>query len=105
MKLRVDPGAEEEAQQAAQWYEDRRPGLGVEFLAAVDEAVQRIANDPLAFAVLETLSEESNVRRFLLKRFPYVVIYEVLPDEIRIVAFAHARRRPHFWKKRRQSDL
>ena len=100
MKLRIDPAAEEEAQHAARWYEDRRSGLGLEFLAAVDTGVQRIRNDPLAFALLETLPEEPNVRRFLLRRFPYAIIYEIVPNEIRILAIAHTHRRPQYWKKR-----
>src|SRR5262245_42511199 len=98
MKLRIDPGAEEETREAAHWYEERRAGLGREFLAAVDEAFQRIRNDPMAFAQLETLPDESNVRRFLLKRFPYAIIYEAMSTEIRILAVAHARRRPQFWR-------
>jgi toxin ParE1/3/4 len=104
MKLRIDPAAEEEAQEAALWYEDRRRGLGLEFLAAVDNGVQRIRNDPLAFAALEALPEELNVRRFLLRRFPYAIIYEIIPNEIRILAIAHMRRRPHYWKKRRAGE-
>jgi len=94
--LRIDPAAEEEAQHAAQWYEDRRRGLGLDFLAAVDTGVQRIRKDPLAFALLETLPEEPNVRRFLLQRFPYGIIYEIIPNEIRILAVAHTRRRPQY---------
>ena len=77
MKLRIHAAAEQEARQAAQWYEDRRVGLGFEFLAAVDTALQRIGDDPLQFPVLETLPDEPSVRRFLLKRFPYTIIYEV----------------------------
>jgi plasmid stabilization system protein ParE len=101
VKLRIDPAAEEEARRAAQWYEHQRRGLGLEFLAAVDDGVQRIRNEPLAFALLETLRDEPNVRRFLLKRFPFAIIYEVQSNEIRILAIAHTRRRPHYWKKRR----
>jgi plasmid stabilization system protein ParE len=101
MKLRIDPAAEEEARQAAQWYEDRRRGLGLEFLVAVDAALQRIRDDPHQFPTLETLPDEPHVRRFLLKRFPYLIIFEVASPEIRILALAHTRRRPHYWKKRR----
>jgi plasmid stabilization system protein ParE len=101
MNLRIAPEAEEETQQAAQWYEDRRRGLGLEFLAAVDAAVQRIRDDPLQFSTLETLPDEANVRRFLLKRFPYAIIFEVISGEIRILAVAHGRRRPQYWKQRR----
>src|SRR6266849_7677079 len=101
MKLGIDPAAEEETQQAAQWYEERRRGLGLEFLAAVDAAFQRIRENPLQFAALETLPDEPNVHRVLLKRFPYTIIYEVVSTEIRILAVAHARRRPHYCQQRR----
>ena len=101
MKLRIDPAAEEEAQQAAQWYEARHVGLGLEFLAAVDAALQRIREDPLQFPNLETLPDEPNVRRFLLKRFPHAIVYEVVSTDIQILAVAHTRRRPQYWKKRR----
>jgi plasmid stabilization system protein ParE len=104
MKLRIDLAAEEEVQQAAQWYEDQRTGLGLEFLSAVDTGVQRIRHDPLAFPLLETLPEEQNIRRLVLARFPYVIIYEVLSQEIRILAIAHSRRRPGYWKKRLARD-
>jgi toxin ParE1/3/4 len=104
MKLRIDPAAEEETQEAAEWYEDRRLGLGLEFLAAVDAGVQRIRHDPLAFPLLETLPEEHNVRRFVLARFPYAIIYELLSNEIRILAIAHTRRRPGYGKKRLAGD-
>src|SRR5436309_15196962 len=104
MKLCIDPAAEEETQEAAQWYEDRRDGLGLEFLAAVDAGVQGIRNDPQAFALLETLPEEQNVRRFLLTRFPYAIIYEIVSNEIRILAVAHTQRRPGYWKKRQARD-
>ena len=100
MKLRIHAAAEQEARQAAQWYEDRRVGLGFEFLAVVDTALQRIRDDPLQFPILETLPDEPSVRRFLLKRFPYTIIYEVVSPEIQVLAVAHVRRRPQYWKKR-----
>jgi plasmid stabilization system protein ParE len=104
MRLRIDPAAGEETKEAAQWYEDRRPGLGLEFLAAVDAGIQQIRNEPRRFARLETIPEEENVRRFLMDRFPYIIIYELTADEIRILAVAHTRRRPGYWRRRRAAD-
>ncbi|MEX0641156.1 MAG: type II toxin-antitoxin system RelE/ParE family toxin [Pirellulales bacterium] len=101
MKLRIDPEAEAETREAAVWYERERAGLGLELLAAVDSAVQRIRQTPERFPRLETLPDEENVRRLLLQRFPYAIIYETTQDGIRILAVAHTRRSPDYWKDRR----
>ena len=51
--------------------------------------------------ILETLRTTQEVRRFVLERFPYTVIFEVLADRVLVLAVAHARRRPNYWKRRR----
>jgi plasmid stabilization system protein ParE len=79
MKLRLDPRADAEIREAAAWYERQRVGLGIEFIAAIDAAVQRIRQQPQRYSRLETLPEEENIRRLLLDRFPYAVIYESAP--------------------------
>jgi toxin ParE1/3/4 len=104
MNLRIHPAAEEETRKAALWYERQRSGLGAEFLAAIDTAIQQLQEAPLRFSRLETLPNEDTVRRRLVKRFPYAVIYELLANEIEILAVAHTRRRPGYWKRRRSRD-
>ena len=103
MKLRIEAAADAETRQAAQWYEQQRAGLGIEFLAAVDEAIQQIGRSPERFPRLETLPEEEVVRRHLLNRFPYAIVYEATTTEIRIIAVAHTRRRPNYWADRGRS--
>jgi plasmid stabilization system protein ParE len=100
MNLRIDPSAEDEIRSAAAWYEECRSGLGVEFLAAVDDGVQRVSQAPESFPRLETLPEEESVRRLVLSRFPYAIIFELSDDCIHILAVAHARRRPGYWEHR-----
>ena len=100
MNLLIDPAAEEETREAAAWYEQQRPGLGLEFLAAIDTAIQRIRRAPAQFSRLETLPEEESVRRALTDRFPYAVIFEEGEEEIRVLAVAHTRRRPNYWRRR-----
>jgi plasmid stabilization system protein ParE len=101
MKLSLDPQADAEIREAVAWYEAQRIGLGREFIAALDAAVQRIRRAPSQYSRLETLPEEENIRRLLLRRFPYAVIYEAADDEIKILAVAHNRRRPNYWLDRR----
>ncbi|HZS40810.1 MAG TPA: type II toxin-antitoxin system RelE/ParE family toxin [Polyangia bacterium] len=97
---RFDREAEEELLAAASWYDSQRPGLGVELLEAIDDAVARVAEAPTAFTPDENAPAQLGVRRCSLRRFPYSVVFVELADEIRIVALAHKRRRPDFWRGR-----
>ncbi len=80
LRITVDPEAESEIGEAAGWYEDRLTGLGLEFLAAVDRAFSSITGNPERFPVWK---QGHPFRRYLLKRFPYVVFYEI--EEGRVV--------------------
>ena len=103
MNLRILREAEEESLQAALWYDGQLQGLGDDFLVEYAAALEVIEDNPLRFGRLETLSSNRNIRRCLLKRFPYVVIYEVLSEEIVVLAVAHGNRRPEYWRHRRPS--
>ncbi len=95
MKLIFHPDADTELTEAAQYYESRRPGLGSDFLAEVERALDQILTNPEASRKIG-----GRVRRKSLWRFPYNLIYAVSPERIRIVAFAHQKRRPFYWRKR-----
>jgi plasmid stabilization system protein ParE len=77
------------------FYEDRRPGLGDEFTAEVESTVAKILQHPTLWTRLS-----GNVRRCRLSRFPYALIYQIRRDLILIVAVAHLRRDPNYWKGR-----
>ena len=88
--------AEEELNEAAAFYAHARPGLGEAFVDEVQRAVEVLASLPSAGAPVE-----SDTRWWLLRRFPYGIIYRVRPDHIRILALAHQKRRPLYWRGRR----
>ena len=88
--------AEEELNEAAAYYAEARPGLGEAFIAEVQRAVELIAASPLAGRAVE-----KDVRWWVVKRFPYSVLYRVRDDHIRILAIAHQKRRPFYWRGRR----
>lgn len=88
--------AEEELNEAADYYARARPGLGDAFLAEVHRAVESLLAAPLAGAVVE-----GDVRRWLVKRFPYGIMYRIRDDHIRILAIAHQKRRSFYWRRRR----
>jgi plasmid stabilization system protein ParE len=81
---------------AQDWYEHESPGLGRRFRAAVDTAVQRISVAPRQFPVIY-----KNVRRALLRRFPYALIFVIEADEsLTVIACFHGNRDPVLWRKR-----
>ncbi len=100
MKLRLLDAAKEEMRESARWYEDKRSGLGDEFLDAVHHALESIEDKPKRCAKIDTAYPEREVRRCLLKRFPFAIVFEVMPEEILVVAVAHGKRKPQYWKDR-----
>ena len=66
--------------------------------------LDRLEESPESGSLLETFPGDATIRRVLLKRFPYVVVYEILPDEIHVLAVAHTHRRPNDWLARRESS-
>ena len=98
--LRVLAIAEEEALAAATWYEDRQLGLGQDFLDRYAKALEGIEIQPERFGRLETIRSRRQIRRCLLSRFPYAIIFEVLANEIVVLAVPHLHRRPNYWRRR-----
>ena len=96
--LRGAPEADAEFAEAVRWYEEQRPGLGTEFLAEVREARKLIQKHPGIGSPLR--GARRGERRVMIKRFPYQVIYYVRAHDIVIVALAHTKRRPGYWKTR-----
>lgn len=90
------PEAEAEFNAAIDWYEARSPGQGLEFAAEVRAAVGRAAALPLAWQVVE-----GDIRRSLVHRYPYGVLYAPEPGRLMIVAVMHLRQRPGYWHGRR----
>lgn len=85
--------AEQELADAAAYYEEQRPELGLEYLEEVEHAVNLLRHYP------ETGSKvQGSVRCLILPRFPYSLLYRVLEDgQIRVLAVAHHKRRPQYW--------
>lgn len=97
LPVRFGPEASSELSDAVLWYEDRRAGLGVAFLAAVDVTLESISRWPRAGARVEGLTEHLDVRRAPVARYPYHVAYLATDDEVLVLAIAHERRRPAYW--------
>lgn len=89
------PEAEQEMIEAALYYQSQASGLGVDFLSEIEHATKSIAAFPNTYPILE-----GQLRRRLVRQFPFGILYRVDPDEIVVIAVAHTRRRPGYWKKR-----
>jgi plasmid stabilization system protein ParE len=88
--------ADRELNDAARYYEQECPGLGTAFLAEVERCTDSILEHPEAGTLVQ-----ADVRRRILSRFPYGILYRVLPDHVRVLAIMNLRRRPFYWRGRR----
>ncbi|HEY4181425.1 MAG TPA: type II toxin-antitoxin system RelE/ParE family toxin [Kofleriaceae bacterium] len=96
--VRYEDAADEELIDEVARYELRRDGLGFELLAAVRAAVALVAQNPHAW---QASDYGLGVRRFVMDRFPFTIVYAELADEILIIAIAHTSREPGYWRRQR----
>jgi plasmid stabilization system protein ParE len=86
-----------EAEGAARWYAERSSHAAARFSEELDAAEAAIAAFPDAWPLFD-----HGTRRYLLRRFPFSIVYDIQPEHILIVAVAHAHRRPGYWRPRLQ---
>ena len=92
MRISFNPLAERELNEAAQYYEVESPDLGAAFLTEVERACALLTEYPESGPVVR-----GAVRRRVLPRFPYALLYSIRDDTIRILAVMNLKRRPGYW--------
>jgi plasmid stabilization system protein ParE len=92
MRVFFGPAAETELEEAYDYLESQRPGLGDEFSAEVERGVRRITETPEAWSEIEP-----GFRRFRLARFKYGLVYRITSVGAEIVSVMHLARRPGYW--------
>jgi len=100
MRVRVLAEAAEELEQAAIWYEQQCPDLGVQLVEAFENAVQLLREDYPPLVGMENQAGNLGAKKILLHRFPFSVVVVKHNDEFVVVALAHFARRPEYWKER-----
>jgi toxin ParE1/3/4 len=95
MRYEFHPEALAEYEAAALYYAQRDPAVGLRFVSAVEDAIDRILDSPTRWRVLE-----EDVRRCLTRVFPYGVLYTIEPEFVLIVAVMHCSRQPGYWRRR-----
>lgn len=94
-KLVITYVAEKDIHEAALWYKNIRTNLGHEFIESIDSSIKLIQQLPESFPKVY-----KNIRRILLKRFPFGIFYLIDKKKIIILAVFHVSRDPRSWKTR-----
>jgi toxin ParE2 len=95
MQVKFSTAAEDELDEATLYYEQAMPGLGAQFRAEVARSARQLGQMPLLWAEVWP-----PVRRCLLSRFPYALLYAVEADYVFVIAVAHQHRKPGYWRDR-----
>lgn len=95
VRVELVPEALREIEDAIDWYRERSPRTAEAFARETERAVQLIAADPRIWPHFE-----AGTRRYVLRKFPYSIIYREQEDRIEIVAMAHHKRQPRYWQGR-----
>ena len=95
MKVIFHPDAEKEFLEAITYYEERQENLGYDFSLEVHDAIQRALDFPEAWPKLR-----DEVRRSLVHRFPFGLLYSVEEDHIFLIAIMHLHKHPEYWSNR-----
>ena len=91
--VEIAPAAERDIREAFLWYADRSQLIADAFRTEVFDAIERLGTSPLGKA-----ADALGNRRKVLHRFPYSVVYEVAESSVTILAVAHHRRLPDYWR-------
>ena len=95
-RIVIRPAAVADIEDAFDWYESRRAGLGWEFFSSVRRTLSQLATAPETGPVVHR-----DVRRLLTPRFPYALFYKLQKNDAIVLACFHARRKPLVWRSRK----
>ncbi|MEH2105064.1 type II toxin-antitoxin system RelE/ParE family toxin [Nostoc sp.] len=90
------PRVSKELDAAIAYYEAQKVGLGLDLLSEVEKVILKIQQNPN----LGTPHKIGGIRRYAIQHFPYLIFYTVLEEVIWIIAIAHSKRKPNYWKQR-----
>jgi len=97
MSVNYSPQAEKELLEIVNYYQECLPGLGDEFIEEFDKQILHCSSSPEIGMLID-----NKYRRLVMVRFPFNIIYRIIPDdslrEIQIIAVSHQHRNPEYWK-------
>ncbi len=93
-RLIVHPRVETQGGAACDWYDSQRVGLGDEFIDELDVAIEKAHNNPLLYQ-----KAHSEIRRVLLRRFPYAVFFVATDNQVSVLALLRQSENPEKWTR------
>jgi len=96
LTVELHPAAIDEANGAFLWYAERSPDAANTFIAELDKAILAVSESPERWP-----EYVAGTRRYLFRRFPFYLVYTLESGMVRVLAVAHAKRKPGYWKDRR----
>lgn len=101
MRIELHPEARAEVRAAARWYEERRAGLGNEFVGEIGITFTRLEEAAERYPVWPgTGNAPTIIRKAVVQRFPYLIAFETHATHVLVLAVSHAKRRPLYWLAR-----
>lgn len=97
MRYRLDPAARDEYREAALYYLDVSPRIAAAFIDQIETGIALIRKNPVTWRVVG-----GDMRRYLVRQFPFGIYYTVEQDEIVVWAIMHLHRRPGYWQERQR---
>ena len=94
-KALFHPGASEDYDAAYAWYLTHGIGIANDFEREIERCLRLIEEGPLRWP-----RYDAQRRRMIARKFPYSIVYEIINEQITVLAVAHARRRPYYWRER-----
>jgi toxin ParE1/3/4 len=95
ISIEIRPEAEAEIREAFAWYEEKRRGLGHQFLVSLASVLERVRRHARSFP-----ADDSGLHKAIIRRFPYIIYFELEEDRACILAVYHGHRRPRTWTDR-----
>jgi plasmid stabilization system protein ParE len=95
VRLEIHPRAIAEARAARRWYAQRSSSVAAQFVVELDHAIAQITTAPPQWPPYL-----HGTRVYRLRRFPYLIVYSELVSAVQVIAVAHTKRRPGYWRRR-----
>ena len=95
VKVIFHPGASEDYAAAFAWYYSRGTALASDFEREIERGIRLISQNPLRWP-----SYDNERRRLIVRKFPYSIIYELHVEDVVVLAVAHGKRKPDYWRDR-----